>query len=164
MNVHEHPLKWSKKLAYIPQSIFLSDETIRNNVAFGIEEEDIDEEKVWEALQEAQLKEFVEQLPAGLDTEVGERGVRLSGGQRQRIGIARALYDNPEILVLDEATSALDSETEAAVIEAIDNLAGKKTLLIIAHRITTIQNCNIVFRVNDGKVSAVDKKTLVAEE
>ena len=164
MNVHEHPLKWSKKLAYIPQSIFLSDETIRNNVAFGIEEEDIDEEKVWEALQEAQLKEFVEQLPAGLDTEVGERGVRLSGGQRQRIGIARALYDNPEILVLDEATSALDSETEAAVMEAIDNLAGKKTLLIIAHRITTIQNCNIVFRVNDGKVSAVDKKTLVAEE
>ncbi len=164
MNVHEHPLKWSRKLAYIPQSIFLSDETIRNNVAFGIEEEDIDEDKVWAALQEAQLKEFVESLPAGLDTEVGERGVRLSGGQRQRIGIARALYDNPEILVLDEATSALDSETEKAVMEAIDNLTGRKTLLIIAHRITTIQNCSVVFRVDHGNISAVDPKTLQVTE
>lgn len=156
MNVHEHPLKWSKKLAYIPQSIFLSDETIRNNVAFGIEEKDIDEKKVWEALEEAQLKEFVENLPDGLDTEVGERGVRLSGGQRQRIGIARALYDNPEILVLDEATSALDSETETAVMEAIDSLTGRKTLIIIAHRLTTIRNCNYIFRVEDGQISAVD--------
>ena len=160
MNVHEHPLKWSKKLAYIPQSIFLSDETIRNNVAFGIEEEDIDEQKVWEALEEAQLKEFVENLPDGLDTEVGERGVRLSGGQRQRIGIARALYDNPEILVLDEATSALDSETEAAVMEAIDRLAGRKTLIIIAHRLTTIRNCDLVFKVEDGCISPVDKDSI----
>lgn len=160
MNVHEHPLKWSKKLAYIPQSIFLSDETIRNNVAFGIEEEDIDEEKVWEALEEAQLKEFVKNLPDGLDTEVGERGVRLSGGQRQRIGIARALYDNPEILVLDEATSALDSETEAAVMEAIDRLAGRKTLIIIAHRLTTIRNCDLVFKVEDGCISPVDKDSI----
>ena len=164
MNVHEHPLKWSKKLAYIPQAIFLSDDSIRNNVAFGIEEEEIDEEKVWDALREAQLKEFVENLPDGLDTKVGERGVRLSGGQRQRIGIARALYNNPEILVLDEATSALDSETESAVMEAIDNLAGRKTLLIIAHRITTIQNCNLVFRVDLGKVSPVDPKTLQVTE
>lgn len=160
MNIHEHPLKWSKKLAYIPQSIFLSDETIRNNVAFGIEEEDIDEQKVWEALEEAQLKEFVENLPDGLDTEVGERGVRLSGGQRQRIGIARALYDNPEILVLDEATSALDSETEAAVMEAIDRLAGRKTLIIIAHRLTTIRNCDLVFKVEDGCISPVDKDSI----
>lgn len=160
MNVHEHPLKWSKKLAYIPQSIFLSDETIRNNVAFGIEEEDIDETKVWEALEEAQLKEFVESLPDGLDTEVGERGVRLSGGQRQRIGIARALYDNPEILVLDEATSALDSETETAVMEAIDSLTGRKTLIIIAHRLTTIRNCNYIFKVEDGQISSVDPDSL----
>ncbi len=152
MNVHENPLKWSKKLAYIPQSIYLSDESIKNNVAFGIEDEAIDEAKVWEALKEAQLYDFVKGLDEGLDTMVGERGVRLSGGQRQRIGIARALYDDPEILVLDEATSALDNETEAAVMEAIDNLMGRKTLIIIAHRLTTIENCQIVYRVEDGKV------------
>ena len=152
MNVHENPLKWSKKLAYIPQSIYLSDESIRNNVAFGIEDEDINEDKVWEALREAQLCDFVKSLREGLDTPVGERGVRLSGGQRQRIGIARALYDDPEILVLDEATSALDNETEAAVMEAIDSLMGRKTLIIIAHRLTTIENCQIVYRVEDGKV------------
>ncbi|MBO4902891.1 MAG: ABC transporter ATP-binding protein [Lachnospiraceae bacterium] len=162
MNVHEHPLKWSKKLAYIPQTIFLSDETIRNNVAFGIEEDEIDEEKVWEALREAQLHDFVKELPMGLDTEVGERGVRLSGGQRQRIGIARALYDNPEILVLDEATSALDSETEKAVMEAIDHLAGRKTLLIIAHRLTTIRNCDYIFKVEDGRIEEVDAASLNA--
>ncbi len=152
MNVHENPLRWSKKLAYIPQSIYLSDESIRNNVAFGIENEDIDEDKVWEALKEAQLYDFVKGLREGLDTLVGERGVRLSGGQRQRIGIARALYDDPEILVLDEATSALDNETEAAVMEAIDSLMGRKTLIIIAHRLTTIENCQIVYRVEDGRV------------
>lgn len=152
MNVHENPLKWSKKLAYIPQAIFLSDESIRNNVAFGIETEDIEEEKVWRALEEAQLKGFVESLERGLDTLVGERGVRLSGGQRQRIGIARALYDDPEVLVLDEATSALDNETETAVMEAIDRLQGRKTLIIIAHRLTTIKNCDMVFKVENGKV------------
>lgn len=156
MNVHEHPIKWSKKLAYIPQSIYLADETIRNNVAFGIEDDLIDEEKVWEALREAQLEQYVKSLPEGLDTMVGERGVRLSGGQRQRIGIARALYDNPEILVLDEATSALDSETERAVMEAIDRLQGRKTLIIIAHRLTTIRNCEQVFKVEDGNISEVD--------
>ena len=152
MNVHEHPIKWSKNLAYIPQAIYLADETIRANVAFGIDEEQIDEEKVWAALEEAQLKEFVESLPQGLDTEVGERGVRLSGGQRQRIGIARALYGDPKILVLDEATSALDNETEKAVMKAIERLHGKKTLIIIAHRLTTIENCEYVYRVEDGKV------------
>ncbi|MCR5830805.1 MAG: ABC transporter ATP-binding protein/permease [Lachnospiraceae bacterium] len=153
MNVHEHPIKWSKKLAYIPQAIFLADESIRNNVAFGIEDEDIEEDKVWQALHEAQLDEFVRSLPEGLDTMVGERGVRLSGGQRQRIGIARALYGDPEILVLDEATSALDSETETAVMEAIDRLQGRKTLIIIAHRLTTIRNCKMIFKVGDGKIT-----------
>ncbi len=153
MNVHEHPLTWSKKLAYIPQAIFLADESIRSNVAFGIEEEDIEEDKVWKALEEAQLDEFVKSLPEGLDTMVGERGVRLSGGQRQRIGIARALYGDPEILVLDEATSALDSETETAVMEAIDRLQGRKTLIIIAHRLTTIRNCGIIFKVGDGRIT-----------
>ncbi len=160
MNVHRHPLKWSKKLAYIPQQIFLSDETIRNNVAFGIENEDIDDDKVWAALKEAQLDEFVKSEPMGLDSMVGERGVRLSGGQRQRIGIARALYDNPEILVLDEATSALDTETEKAVMEAIDRLAGSKTLIIIAHRLSTIKNCDYVFKVEDGVIEKIDKSTL----
>lgn len=153
MNVHEHPIKWSKKLAYIPQQIFLADETIRNNVAFGIPEEEIDERKVWEALSEAQLADYVRTLPDGLNTEVGERGVRLSGGQRQRIGIARALYSDPEILVLDEATSALDNETETAVMEAIDRLHGRKTLLIIAHRLTTIENCEYVYKVDSGNVT-----------
>ncbi|HOO29082.1 MAG TPA: ABC transporter ATP-binding protein, partial [Lachnospiraceae bacterium] len=160
MNVHEHPLKWSKKLAYIPQAIYLADETIRSNVAFGIDEELIDEEKVWSALAEAQLMEFVKELPQGLETMVGERGVRLSGGQRQRIGIARALYDNPEILVLDEATSALDSGTEAAVMDAIDRLQGRKTLIIIAHRLTTIQNCQFVFKVENGTIQSVDPASL----
>ena len=152
MNVHEHPLKWSKKLAYIPQAIFLADESVRSNVAFGINEDEIDDTQVWKALEEAQLDEFVRSLPEGLDTMVGERGVRLSGGQRQRIGIARALYGDPEILVLDEATAALDSETEAAVMEAIDRFRGRKTMLIIAHRLTTIKNCRIVFKVGDRKV------------
>ena len=152
MNVHEHPLMWSKKLAYIPQAIFLADESVRSNVAFGINEDEIDDTQVWKALEEAQLDEFVRSLPEGLDTMVGERGVRLSGGQRQRIGIARALYGDPEILVLDEATAALDSETEAAVMEAIDRFRGRKTMLIIAHRLTTIKNCRIIFKVGDRKV------------
>jgi ABC-type multidrug transport system fused ATPase/permease subunit len=152
MNVHEHPLAWSKKLAYIPQAIFLADESIRCNIAFGIDEDKIDDDKVWQALREAQLDGFVKKLPDGLDTMVGERGVRLSGGQRQRVGIARALYGDPEILVLDEATSALDSETEAAVMDAIDRLHGRKTLIIIAHRLTTISNCEIIFKVGDGHI------------
>lgn len=156
MNVHEYPLAWSRKLAYIPQAIYLADETIRSNVAFGIDEDEIDEEKVWKALEEAQLKEFVQSLEDGLDTEVGERGVRLSGGQRQRIGIARALYGDPEILVLDEATSALDNDTEKAVMEAIERLHGRKTLIIIAHRLTTIKDCEYVFKVEDGKVYPVE--------
>ncbi len=151
-NVHEHPLGWAKKLAYIPQSIFLADDTIRSNVAFGIDRDKIDEERVWRALGEAQLADYVKKLPEGLDTEVGERGVRLSGGQRQRIGIARALYSDPEILVLDEATAALDGETEAAVMEAIERLHGSKTLIIIAHRLSTIEKCEYVFRVEKGSV------------
>ncbi len=161
LNVHENPIRWSKKLAYIPQAIYLADESIRRNVAFGIDDADIDEDKVWAALEEAQLSEFVRSLPEGLDTEVGERGVRLSGGQRQRIGIARALYGNPEILVLDEATSALDNETEKAVMEAIERLHGKKTLIIIAHRLTTIKNCEYVYRVEDGRISPVDIDSIV---
>lgn len=143
---------WHSKIGYIPQTIFLMDDSIRNNIAFGIDSNDIDEVLLEQAIEGAQLKEFIKTLPQGLETEIGERGVRLSGGQRQRIGIARALYTNPEILVLDEATSALDNDTESAVMEAIDKLAGTKTLIIIAHRLTTIKNCDIVYEVKDKKV------------
>lgn len=143
---------WHSKIGYIPQTIFLMDDSIRNNIAFGIDANDIDDVLLEQAIEGAQLKEFIKTLPQGLDTEIGERGVRLSGGQRQRIGIARALYTNPEILVLDEATSALDNDTESAVMEAIDKLAGTKTLIIIAHRLTTIKNCDIVYEVKDKKV------------
>lgn len=152
MNIYKNLLTWQKEIGYIPQTIYLSDDTIRNNVAFGIEENEIDEQAVIAALQQAQLFDFVDTLPEGLDTCVGDRGIRLSGGQRQRIGIARALYHNPEILVLDEATSALDNDTEAAVMEAIDCLKGQKTIIIIAHRLTTIRNADTIFEVKDGRV------------
>lgn len=145
---------WRKKLGYIPQTIFLMDDTIRHNIALGIEEKHIDEKRLEEAIAGAQLKTFMDSLPEGEDTMVGESGVRLSGGQRQRIGIARALYTNPDILILDEATSALDNETEEAVMDAIDRLAGTKTLIIIAHRLSTIENCDIVYEIKDGKVRA----------
>lgn len=142
--------QWSKIIGYVPQSVFLIDDTVRSNVAFGLEKDEISDEKVWAALEEAQLKTFVEKLPKGLDTIVGERGVKFSGGQRQRIAIARALYENPEILVLDEATSALDNETETAVMESIDALQGSKTLIIVAHRLTTIRNCDRIYEIKDG--------------
>lgn len=146
---------WLAHLSYIPQTIYMLDDTIRANVAFGCKKEDIDDGRVWKAIEEAQLKEFVESLPQGLETKIGERGVRLSGGQRQRIGIARALYPQPELVIFDEATSALDNETEAAIMESINSLHGKKTLVIIAHRLTTIEECDIVFRVENGKICRV---------
>lgn len=142
--------EWQRKVGYIPQNIFLTDDTIRNNVAFGKRE--IDDQKVWKALKEAQLETFVREKEAGLDLTIGEAGVRMSGGQRQRLGIARALYNDPQILILDEATSALDNETEKAIMESIDYLRGKKTLIIIAHRMTTIEKCDIVYEVKKGKV------------
>ena len=144
---------WLKNIGYIPQTIFMIDSTIRKNVAFGVADEDIDDNRVWEVLKEAQLDEFVRSLPEGLDTGIGERGIRISGGQRQRIGIARALYEDPEVLVLDEATSALDNDTEAAIMESINRLHGKKTLVIIAHRLQTIEKCDMVFRVENGKIN-----------
>ena len=128
------------------------DESIRNNIAFGIADEEIDDERIWAVLEEAQLKDFILTLPDGLDTTIGDRGVRISGGQRQRLGIARALYHNPSILVFDEATSALDNDTEAAVMEAINSFHGKKTMVIIAHRLNTIEKCDIVYKVDEGKI------------
>ncbi len=143
---------WLKNVGYIPQMIYMLDGSIRENVAFGVTGDDIDEEKVWEALREAHLDEFVRSLPAGLDTRIGERGVRISGGQRQRIGIARALYNDPEVLILDEATSALDNDTEAQIMDSINALHGKKTLVIVAHRLQTIEKCDMVYRVQNGKI------------
>ena len=138
-------------IGYIPQMIFMLDDTIRKNVAFGVPEDKIDEDRLWEVLKEAQLDEFIKTLPEGLETGIGERGILLSGGQRQRIGIARALYNDPEVLILDEATSALDNDTEAAIMESINRLHGRKTLIIIAHRLQTIEKCDIVYRVEDGR-------------
>lgn len=153
VDISEHEREWLKNVGYIPQSIYLLDSDIRHNVAFGVAEEDIDDNRVWHALKEAQLDEFVRGMDAGLSSEIGERGIRLSGGQRQRIGIARALYNDPEVLILDEATSALDNDTEAAIMESINHFLGKKTMVIIAHRLQTIEKCDMVYRVADGKIT-----------
>lgn len=163
INVHEKPKTFHAQVGYIPQVIYLSDDTIRNNIAFGVRESDIDEQVVRSAMDKAQLTEFVNSLPYKLDTIVGDRGVRLSGGQRQRIGIARALYHDPDILVLDEATSALDNDTEAAVMEAIEHLQGIKTMIIIAHRLTTIRNVDMIYEVGDGKVVEKSKAEVFGE-
>lgn len=140
---------WLKNIGYIPQSIYMLDTTVRRNVAFGVPDDQIDDAKVWKALEEAQLDEHIRSLPEGLDTEIGQHGISFSGGQRQRIGIARALFEDPEVLVLDEATSALDNETEAAIMDSVNRLHGKKTLIIIAHRLETIEKCDLVYRVED---------------
>ncbi|WP_051545392.1 ABC transporter ATP-binding protein [Butyrivibrio sp. MC2021] len=153
---------WHRSVGYIPQMIYLIDDTIRANVTFG--HENVDDERVWAALKDAQLDEYVRSLSKGLDTVVGDRGVKLSGGQRQRIGIARALYAQPSVLFLDEATSALDSETESAVMESIEYLQGKTTLIIIAHRLTTIRNCDAIFEVGGGVITKRDKKEVFEEE
>lgn len=136
---------WRSKIGYVPQSIFLTDDTIRRNIAFGIEDELIDNDLISQAIQSARLDELIETLEKGLDTEVGERGVRLSGGQRQRIGIARAIYRNPEVLILDEATSSLDVETEQSVMQCITDLQGKLTIIIVAHRLGTVVQCDKIY-------------------
>jgi ABC-type multidrug transport system fused ATPase/permease subunit len=143
---------WQDQVGYVPQTIFLCDDTLKRNVAFGIPDARIDDAAVQRALRAAQLEDFVASLPQGLETTVGERGVKLSGGQRQRIGIARALYHDPQVLVLDEATSALDTETEKDVMEAVNALHGAKTLIIIAHRLTTVANCDLLYRLENGRV------------
>lgn len=154
---------WHSSLGYIPQTIYLIDDTIRANIAFGINEDKIDEAAMQRALREAKLDEFVASLPEGLDTVIGDRGVKLSGGQRQRIGIARALYRNPDVLILDEATSALDNETEKEVMNAIDGLHGTRTLIIIAHRLSTIKKCDEIYEVSNGKIIERDKAEVIGE-
>ena len=157
-DIHENLSIWQKHIGYIPQNIFLSDNSIRKNVAIGLDDSQIDDNKVWVALNNAQLNEVVKKLPEGLDSKIGEGGLKISGGQRQRIGIARALYDDPEVLVLDEATSSLDSETEKGITDAINKLSLEKTLLIIAHRMTTVENCDIQFYLRDGKIEKTVRK------
>lgn len=152
IDIHQDINGWKSQIGYIPQNIFMIDGTIRSNVAFGVPESGIDDAKVWQALKEASLDDHIKGLPEGLDTEIGERGMRLSGGQRQRIGIARALFLDPEILVFDEATSALDNETEEAIMESIHRLQGKKTMIIIAHRLSTIEGCDAIYKVENGKI------------
>jgi ABC-type multidrug transport system fused ATPase/permease subunit len=144
--------EWQSKIGYVPQTIYLTDDTIRNNIAFGISKNDINENAINRVIQSAHLEEFINSLPMGLETIVGERGVKLSGGQRQRIGIARALYSDPPILVLDEATSSLDDETEHVVMDAIKSLHGLKTIVIVAHRLSTIEHCDWLYRLEKGVI------------
>lgn len=155
-DIADIPEKRSKIIGFVPQNVNLLDDTVRRNVAFGIKDEEIDDFMVWKALEQAQLKEIIKKSDKGLDTQIGERGIRFSGGQRQRFAIARALYTDPDILVLDEATSALDTETETAVMEAMEALQGHKTLIIIAHRLTTIRNCDKIYEIADGR--ALEKR------
>lgn len=148
-SISQNPEQWAKMIGYVPQNIYLIDDTIRNNIAFGVAEDEIKDEDIWAALRQARLDEYVFDLPHGLDTIVGERGIKFSGGQCQRIAIARTMYYNPEIIILDEATSALDDGTEKAVMESIDSLQGKKTLIIIAHRLSTIKKCDKIYEIID---------------
>ena len=157
VNVQDRIRWWQDQIGYVPQSIFLTDDTLRRNVAFGLPKSEIDNAAVDAAIRAAQLEEFVNSLPLGLETVVGERGVRLSGGQRQRIGIARALYHNPDVLVLDEATSSLDTETEHGVMQAVQALQGEKTVIIVAHRLSTVEYCDRLYRLESSRI--VDEGT-----
>jgi ABC-type multidrug transport system fused ATPase/permease subunit len=152
VDIRDNLRGWQNLVGYVPQSIYLCDESLRENVAFGLPPEEIDEQALERAIRAARLDDFVATLPEGLSTIVGERGVRLSGGQRQRIGIARALYHDPAVLVLDEATSALDTATESEVMAAVNALHGAKTLVIIAHRLSTVEQCDVVYRLDRGRV------------
>ncbi|TXI95627.1 MAG: ABC transporter ATP-binding protein [Burkholderiaceae bacterium] len=154
LDIRQNLRGWQDQIGYVPQSIFLTDDSLRRNVAFGLPDDQINDEAVWSALRAAQLENFVRGLPEGLDTQVGERGVRLSGGQRQRIGIARALYHDPSVLVLDEATSSLDTDTESGVMDAVRLLKGEKTLVIVAHRLSTVENCDYLYRFECGQIVA----------
>jgi ABC-type multidrug transport system fused ATPase/permease subunit len=151
-DIHDQLRSWQDRIGYVPQTVYLTDDSLRRNIAFGLRDEAIDDTAVWRAVRDAQLEEFVRGLPAGLDTMVGERGTSLSGGQRHRVGIARALYHDPSVLVLDEATSALDTETERGVMRAVNALHGRKTVLIVAHRFSSVASCDRILRLEGGRI------------
>lgn len=153
-DIARHKRAWLNSIGYVPQQIYLADDTLRRNIAFGLHNDEIDDAAIARAVEAAQLKSFIATLPEGLDTIVGERGVRLSGGQRQRIGIARALYYDPPVLVLDEATSALDADTEKDVMDAVNSLHGKKTIVIVAHRLSTLSHCDMIYQLEHGRLIA----------
>lgn len=152
LNIHDYAPQWFRNIGYVPQSIYLMDDTIRRNIAMGIVDSEIDENRINEVIEEAQLGNFINELPLGLNSNIGERGVKLSGGQRQRIGIARALYHDPQILVLDEATSALDNITEKFIIDAIERFKGKRTIIMIAHRLSTVKKCDTLYYLRQGEI------------
>jgi ABC-type multidrug transport system fused ATPase/permease subunit len=153
VEVGEHNVRaWQRSIGHVPQQIFLCDDTIARNIALGLPDGELDRARVEQAARIARLHEFVAGLPKGYDTMVGDRGIRLSGGQRQRIGIARALYDDPDLLVLDEATSALDNVTENAVFEALQALAGRKTIVMVAHRLSTVRGCDLICVMEQGRI------------
>ena len=152
LNIFSNLSEWHKKIGYVPQSIYLTDDTVRKNIAFGLRENDIDDDLIKQAVEKASLSEFLKNLPNGLDTIVGENGIRISGGQQQRIGIARALYRNPEILILDEATSSLDNLTEKKIMDSIHFLKREKTLIIVTHRLSTVNKCDKIFFIRKGKI------------
>ncbi len=160
-NIQSDMRNWQHQIGYVPQTIFLTDDTLRRNVAFGLPEKLIDNAAVGRAIRAAQLEEFISTLPDGIETIVGERGVRLSGGQRQRIGIARALYHDPAVLVLDEATSSLDTDIERGVMQAVYALRGSKTIIIVAHRVSTVEHCDRLYRLDQGMVVAEGKPAVV---
>jgi ATP-binding cassette, subfamily B, bacterial PglK len=146
------PPKWYTRIGYVPQEIFLMDDTLFRNIAIGVPDDQVDRERMQNAIASAQLQEVIEKMPQGLETQVGERGVMLSGGQRQRVGLARALYFDPEMLILDEGTSALDNETEAKFMRAVESLQGEITIISIAHRLTTVRGCNAIYVLMNGKI------------
>lgn len=152
LDVYKNRKRWHRSVAYVPQNIYIVNDTVRANVAFGIKSNEVNDEDVWDALKKAELDEFIKEKPKGLDTIIGDRGIDISGGQRQRIGIARALYRKPSVLVLDEATSALDNQTEKHIMATINNLFGKITTIIVAHRLSTIKNCDCIFELKNGKI------------
>jgi ATP-binding cassette subfamily C protein len=151
-DLQEDVAGWQRNIGYVPQDVYLTDDTVRRNVAFGLPDPDINDEQVWKVLRAAQIDNLVASLPDGLSAMVGERGERLSGGERQRLGIARALYRDPQVLVVDEGTANLDNETEAAIVETLSRLRGEKTIIVIAHRLGVVKDCDRVYLLRQGRV------------
>jgi ABC-type multidrug transport system fused ATPase/permease subunit len=152
LNINSNLSEWYKKIGYVPQSVYLTDDTIKKNIAFGLREDNIDGDLITQAVEKASLNQFINNLSNGLETIVGEKGIRLSGGQQQRIGIARALYRDPEILILDEATSSLDQTTEKKIMESVRLLKKQKTLIVITHRLATVSNCGKIYFIDNGRI------------